>query len=228
MINKLRSLDLDFNDLFILECFYYKDDRDFFDMFTIPSIKDFNLSTRYQFLKKREYLIEDPNDTSKIIISVKGKTFMEDLLSSDEVVEFTGAYIGRIQLNKTPEECFEEWWKVYPTNTSWSTNDKATKFTGSRVLKNITKAKAKKIYFKLLNQGLKHEELVGSLKYEIKLKKLDSIKKNANQMEFFKGIESYLNQERYLLFIENYRENPDFVKDETGGVKSKKANVKDI
>lgn len=229
LINKLRSLDMDFNDVFILECFYYKEDREHFNLYTIPSIKDFNLSARYQFLKKNEYLVEDPNNTDQMMLSIKGQDLMDSLMSPNEE-PLTNARVVVINNDKTPEECFEEWWKVYPTNTSWQTADKKTKFTGGRVLKNIVKAKAKKMYVKLLNQGLKHDELIGSLKYEIKMKKLESIKKGVNQLDFFKGMESYLNQERYLLFLDNYRDNPDFVKDETGGasVKSKAANVKDI
>lgn len=229
LINKLRSLDMDFNDVFILECFYYKEDREHFNLYTIPSIKDFNLSARYQFLKKNEYLVEDPNNTDSMMLSIKGQDLMESLMSPNEE-PLTNARVVVINNDKTPEECFEEWWKVYPTNTSWQTADKKTKFTGGRVLKNIVKAKAKKMYIKLLNQGLKHEELIGSLKYEIKMKKLESLKKGINQLDFFKGMESYLNQERYLLFLDNYRDNPDFVKDESGGasVKSKVSNVKDI
>lgn len=220
---------MDFNDVFILECFYYKEDREHLSLFTIPSLKDFNLSTRYQFLKKNEYLVEDPNNTDQMMLSVKGQDLMDSLMSPNEE-PLTNARVVVINNDKTPEECFEEWWKVYPTNTSWQTADKNTKFAGGRVLKNIVKAKAKKMYVKLLNQGLKHEELIGSLKYEIKMKKLESIKKGINQLDFFKGMESYLNQERYLLFLDNYRDNPDFVKDESGGasVKSKVSNVKDI
>lgn len=232
LINKLRDKDLDFNDLFILECFAYKEDKQFFNLFTIPSMKDFNLSTRYQFLKKNEYLVENPNNTDEFMLSVKGEDLLFEL-NSPEVTSQDGTTTAKVVIvnyGKTPDECFDEWWKIYPSNTSWQTADKTTKFTGGRVLKNIPKAKAKKMYLKLLNQGLNHDELVGSLKYEIKMKKLESIKKNINQMDYFKGMESYLNQERYLLFLDNYKNNPDFVKDETGGVnvKSKTVNVKDI
>lgn len=217
---------MDFNDLFILECFYHKGDKDLLKLFTIPSMKDFNISTRYQFLKKNEYLVENPDNTDELMLSVKGQDLMDLLMSpNDQPLENARVIVVG---NMTPDECFDEWWKTYPSNTSWQTADKTTKFTGSRVLKGIQKAKAKKMYLKLLNQGLKHEELLGALKFEIKQKKLDSIKRNENKMEFFKGVESYLNSERYLLFLDNYRENPDFVKDEQGGVKSKTANVRDI
>jgi hypothetical protein len=220
---------MDFNDLFILECFKHKEDKQFFDLFTIPSLKDFNLSTRYQFLKKNEYLVEDPNDTSRLILSVKGQDFLNEISLPDAVYdarENTTISVKIIDFSKTPDESFEEWWKLFPTTPAWTSVDKKVSFTGSRSLKNLKKADAKKRYLKLLNQGLKHEELLGSLKYEIKLKRVDSLKKNANQMEYFKGMESYLNQERYLLFIDNFKDNPDFVKDVE--IKSKKQNVTDI
>ena len=223
IINKLRALNMDFNDLFILECFYYKIDKEFFDVYTIPSMQDFNLSARYQFLKKNEYLIEDPNDTSKMIISVKGQD-LYDLLSNPEPITIHSIVVDCA--DKTPDDNFEEWWKTFPTTTSWVTDDKNTKFIGSRNIKNLTKANAKVKYLKLLNQGLKHEDLLGSLKYEIALKKLDSIKKNANQMEYFKGMESYLNQERYLAFIDTYKDMSTSVVN--GEIKSKSKNVTDI
>lgn len=195
-------------------------------------MKDFTLSTRFQFLKKNEFLVEDPNNADNMIISVKGKDLVNELLNPTPEVTMTGVFTGRIQLSPTPlgktdEEKFEEWWKIYPTSPAWKSDDGNTIFQGSRTLKNLRKTEAKKKYLKLLNQGLIHEELIGSLLYEIKLKKTDSIKKNTNQMEFFKGMESYLNQERYLLFIDNYRENPDYVRSEQK-IKGKKQNVTDI
>ena len=196
-------------------------------MYTIPSMKDFNLSTAYQLLKKNEYLVEDPNDTSKFMISVKGKDLLEDLILPPTIVgKEQSATVVYVNFEKSPDECFEEWWKTYPTSPAWKSDDGNTIFAGSRTLKNLRKAEAKKRYLKLLNQGLKHEELLGSLLYEIKLKKTDSIKKNSNQMEYFKGMESYFNQEKYLLFIEDYKQNPVFVQSEK--IKGKRPNVTDI
>lgn len=223
LIEKLRSLDLDFNDLFILECFKYPEERDYLNLFTIPSIKDFQLSARYQFLKKEEFLVEDPYNTSQIILSIKGKNLMDELSCLEDNKTTTKVVINK----KSSDDYFEEWWKTYPTSPAWESDDKQLKFAGSRTLKNMTKANAKKKYLKLLNQGLTHDELLGSLLYEIKLKKVDSIKKNINQMDFFKGMEAYFNSERYLMYLDNYRDNPGFVKTDEK-IKSRKSNVTDI
>lgn len=231
VLKNLRSNGLTLNELFILECFYFEENKDFLEVYEIPSIKDLQLSMSYQFLKKNDFIIEDPNDSSKIIISIKGKNLLHALqinLESKQVGENISAQAAVVDLNKTPDECFEEWWKAYPTTPAWVSDDGSTKFVASRNLKNLTKAKAKPKYLKLLNQGIKHEDLMGSLRYEIKMKKLDSIKKNANQMEFFKGMDSYFNSERYLLHIEDYRNNPGFVKGEEIKIKSRKRNVTDI
>lgn len=226
VLQKLRSLEIDLNGLFLLECFYYQEDREFFDLYTIPSLQDFNLSAEYQFLKKNEYLVEDPNDTSKMILSVKGKVLIEDLTNPLVKVSENVSVRGiMLDLGSTEEEKFNEWWKTYPASTAWESED-GVKYIGSRSLK-MNKTEAKKKYLKLLNQGFAHEDLVGSLKYEIKLKKLDSVKKNTNQMDFFKGMESYLNQERYLTYIDMFKQNPDFVKG-MDKVKGKKQNVRDI
>lgn len=216
---------MDFNDLFILECFAYKEDRDYLKMYTIPSMKDFNLSTRFQTLKKRELIVEDPNNSAEMILSLKGQDVLDQILHPEPL---TSAKVVIMDMSdKTDDEKFEEWWKHYPTSPAWKTEDGNTVFAGSRTLKNLRKAEAKKRYLKLLNQGLKHDELLGSLLFEIKLKKLDSVKKNQNQMEYFKGMESYFNQERYLLFIDSYRDNPTWVNKITS-IKGKKQNVIDI
>lgn len=224
-IEILRQNNLDFNHLFILECFYYEEDRQFLDIFTIPSLKDLSLSISFQTLKKFEFLVEDPNDTSKIMLSVKGKNFIDSLLQvpNKEFVEYA---LQMGQPKVTEDQMFDEWWKTFPTTPAWESED-GVKFIGSRHLKNLRKPEAKKKYLKLLNQGLKHEELMGVLRYEIKLKKLDSIKKKENQMDFFKGMESYLNQERYMDFLQAFRDNPDFIKGEEK-VRGKRKNVHDI
>src|SRR5687767_6639141 len=122
VIERLREKDLqmDFNHLFILECFYYPEDEEFLKLFTIPSIRDFNLSSAYQYLKKEEYIVEDPNDISKIIISVKGKNLMQDLKSPEPITINEVTYQMKIiDVSKTPDECFEEWWKAYPSSPAW-------------------------------------------------------------------------------------------------------------
>lgn len=226
----MRASDLDFNDLFVLECYLIAEDKQFLDMFTIPSLKDLNISKSFQKLKKLELLVEDPNDTDKIIISVKGKEFMNNLHLPEpvKVGDSMSAQLIFLDLGKTDDEKFEEWWKAFPTTVGWKSDDGTTAFLGSRNLKNLTKAKAKEKYLKLLNQGLKHENLLGALKYEVKLKKMDSVKKNANQMEYFKGMESYFNSERYLPFVEHYISDPEFVKDDEARIKGRKRNVIDI
>lgn len=223
----MQDLGLDFNDLFILECFSSKDERQYFDMFSIPSIKDFNLSSRFQWLRKEEYLVDNPEDSSKLIISKKGKNFLEEIYLPEPIrIGNVSTSLTVLDFDKTEDEMFEEWWKTYPSTTSWMSDDKKTKFTGSRALRNLKKSDAKKRYIKLLNQGLSHDELLGGLKYEIKTKKLDSIKKDVNQMDYFKGMEAYFNSERYMIYLESYREYPDFVSDT--GMKGKSKNVTDI
>lgn len=218
----LKSKKVDYNDLFILEC-YNSNDLSSLKVFNIPSIEDFTMSSRFQYLLKEEYLVEDYNDSNKIIISTKGRDLLEAV--SFATVSKSGS-IQAVLVFADPDVYFEEWWKTFPTTAKWETDDGLLKFTGSRTLKTLTKKKAKEKYLKLLNQGLAHKDLLGSLKYEIKIKKLDSIKKGVNQLEFFKGMESYFNTERYLVHIDDYRKDPAFVDNVTTNSKSK--NVTDI
>jgi hypothetical protein len=218
----LKTSNIDFNGLFLLESLYYEGDSFLKKVYKLPSLEDFNMSVSFNGLLSNDYIVEDPQDNLKHIISVKGKKFIEELLKIKEGVTATSI----VEYSDNTNECFDEWWKTYPLKTGWESEDGKTKFIGSRVLKNLNKADAKKKYLKLLNQGFLHKDLIGALKYEIKLKKLDSIKKNTNQMDFFKGMESYFNQERYLIFIDLYKENPNFVSE--GEKISRKSNVTDI
>lgn len=99
----LSKSGLDYNDLNILE-FYNNDQQKFLhEVFTIPSLKDFNISCRYQFLKANEYLTTDPNDNSKIIISEKGKAFLKVVYQ--EPVEVTQVTV----VTEEHDKMFEEW-----------------------------------------------------------------------------------------------------------------------
>lgn len=219
----MLKLNLDYNHIFILESFNDPDDLEQLRRFELPNLKFLSLSTAYQHLAKNDFLVQDPNDSEKLMLSVKGKNVLEDLQVSRKQGSLEFAVID---VSKTPEEQFEEWWKAFPTTPRWKSDDGTMTFTGSRTLRNEVKATAKKKYLKLLNQGLKHEDLMGALAFEIKEKKTDSIKKNQNQMEFFKGMQSYFNSERYLMYMEKYKEDPGYV---TGtSVLGKKQNVKDI
>ena len=225
LISRLKEANLDFNHLFILECYKHPEDREFLNEFKIPSLRDISLSMAHQFLIKEQYLVVDPENSEKYIISVKGDEFLNSV-SGVTFGPFIQGPLIDITPTKTLDDKFEEWWKLYPRTGSWETEDKK-KYISSRNLKNLKKEKAKEKYLALLNQKLSHEELIGGLKYEIKLKKLDSVKTNSNKMEYFKGMESYLNSQQYLNFMEEFRANPGFV-DDTHDIKGRKLNVKDI
>ena len=44
-------------------------------------------------------------------------------------------------------------------------------------------------------------------------------------MEYFKGMEAYFNSERYMIYLDSFKDYPDFVNDD---IKSKAKNVTDI
>lgn len=243
LIKKLVELKLNFNDIFVLLCYYYnrEDLLDEFDN-TKNKVKNKELQTSKTRLKLRDYLISNLSNTS-LAISVKGTTLLmdlEEMVVNDEKRQDIekGDKLSTIMstpLNGTVEDSssnsvsvtnitldnykdfdgyFEEWWKLYPTTGSWSyhdSNNVKKSFISSRNLKTIRKEDARKKYFKILNSGVEHKKVINALKYEIKLKKLDSIKTNSNKMEYFKGMESYLNQERYNIYGEMYLNNPGFV-----------------
>lgn len=207
IIKELKRTKLNFDHVFILRCLYNGE----FGLLDIYD-EDFTNSTVigfYNTLERKKFIIKDPNMTSYYIISMDGKEFYEKLymFSTGEIVSSV------IPTRKIREEGFLEWWNLYPSNSKWKDNTSGIEFKEARPLR-TGKEQCKKKYDSIINTGVvTHRELINCLKYEIKSRKIDSLKNNKNQMCFMKGSLSYLNQEAYVSYIDEVRKNPEFIND---------------
>jgi len=150
-------------------------------------------------------------DKEKLGITQDGKDYIETLY----IINTTGHEIkSKTGLSKEiRKHGFEEWWALYPANSKWEDKSTGTRFVEARPLR-TGKEQCRKKYDVLINTGkVTHQQLIDSLKYEIKSRKIDSLKTNKNQLCFMKNSLSYLNQEAFLAFSEEIVSDPGFIQD---------------
>lgn len=190
------------DDLFMIDCFYHKVTSIMEEYF---SDKMNILLSHLQYLHRIGIIVEDPNDEDSYILGKKGESIYEEIISGPN-------FSVSVKTNNTSiDVLFEDWWKLYPATDDWK-DDNNKHWIGTRGLK-TKKAECKKKYLKILNQGISHEQMCGALKYEIKTKKEQTVKTNDNKMQYFKGIEAYLNAQTYNSWIEMYKNNPNYIED---------------
>mgnify|MGYP007011030561 CR=1 FL=1 len=238
VIKKMKELRLKIVDVFILSCYYYnRVDIVNEYLYTDLGFRNKEVDTSIVKLSSKGLLISDP-DINKICISPSGKKLyssLEDMKEPEvsKLSDFLKSNKREIN-NEDLEKSFEEWWKTFPTTGTWSYIDKngsKKSFFSSRHMKNLRKDEAKKRYIKIINnKNILPEDLLGSLKYELKIKKLDSIKTGTNKLEYLKGMESYLNQEIYLNYLDFYKSNVSFINSDNLQEKENKSavNVTDV
>lgn len=125
----------------------------------------------------------------KPFLRVKGKELIEQLVNFKEKSKWTRKPV------KTP---FEEFWETFPTSDSHGV------FTKTRNLKS-NKSGCKKKYEQYLNKGIKHEDIIKALKYEINEKKEKSIRDN--KLSYLKNSYTWLNQKEFEIILESMEEN---------------------
>lgn len=205
VITELKRVRLTVEHCFVLECLY-NGNYELLDIYD-NDFSDERIIGLYNTLDRKNLIIEDPNKTTHYIISIDGKHFYEmlNLLASGEKVD------NKITPRKIRAEGFEEWWNLYPSNSKWKDINTGTEFTEARPLR-TGKDQCRKKYDILINSGVvTHRQLIDCLKYEIKSRKLDSLKLGKNQMTFMKGSLSYLNNDAYLAYIDEIKNKPEFI-----------------
>lgn len=216
MIKELASKKLNYDHMFILNCLYNKE-YGLLDIYDEEFTNEKALN-HYQTLERKGFIVRDPNMVTYYIISVSGKEYFEHLLKmsySDDVndSDITIGAFNTTNTKKNRTEQFNEWWNLYPSTSKWTDQISKLVFSDTRPLR-IAKDQCRKKYDSILNTGVvTHENLMDCLRYEIKSRKLDSIKKQTNQLCYMKGSLSYLNQNAYMAFMDLIKTNPDFIKE---------------
>lgn len=203
IIKKLQQDKLNLDHLFILECLYYNN----IELLLVYSenLGNERVNGYFTTLKRKELisLVDNVN------ITQDGKEYYEFICSLNGN---RGSGYKTIGVAKgLRKEGFEEWWAMYPANSRWEDKNTGTKFIETRPLR-TGKEQCKKKYDNLINSGkIEHHQLMDCLKYEIKSRKIDSLKNNKNQLCFMKNSLSYLNQEAFMAFAEDIVLDHEFI-----------------
>lgn len=133
----------------------------------------------------RKELITEENK-----LTLLGKEMLE-MANSDNL--FSPVVIPRAK------ESFDEWWKCYPPTDGFEIDGRTFMPSQSkRIKKDACKAKWKK----LLNEGIKAEDIINATAYHIEQVKKISAKKSQNQLSFVPNSERYIREELFIPYIE--------------------------
>lgn len=198
VLNECEASGINLELLILLEKFYNNDNSFLYDYINIGKRNEVNIQalTRKGFIITKNLWFE---------ISLKGKELYERCLLAS-----TGIDTSTIQSNEDLlDSQFKEWYKLYPATSKWEYNGK--EFSGSRVLKQFQN-KCKETYLDILNQNeYSHQDMINGLKYELKMRKEDSIKTGDNKLNYMKGALPSLNAGIYKSYIEAYKNNPSYL-----------------
>lgn len=105
-----------------------------------------------------------------------------------------------VEIKKDALNSFDVWWKTYPAGSTFIDHN-GTKWHGGRNL-HIKKDECEAKYYEYINSGIKAEDLLKALQYEIEERKTTTLVKGENQFTYMKGTESYLNQKAWMSYLD--------------------------
>jgi len=172
--------------------------------------KSYSLDALYLLnLISEEYDVSVLTEGSKKIKAIYNSLVRKGMITNDEKLTTLGLDLlefVRIKTNKkfikkkVARSDFDDWWEAYPTTDEFKMGNKL--FKGSRALR-IGTEKCRLLYNKIIDEGkYTKEDLIGALKYEVKMRKSNSLKKNSNDLSWMKSSEPYLNQQAFDAFVE--------------------------
>jgi len=169
-------------------------------------------------------LIQEQLDITQICLdSVKINTIYSSLirkglisednkltLLGEEMLEFINTEGENIKLNKKVVNVndFDLWWETFPSNNGFDV------FKATRTFK-VKKDDCKTLFNKYVNEKkYTAKEIIDATKYDVEIRKENSIKKRENQLTFLQNSHTYLYQESFQGFIgleikENKKEDYD-------------------
>lgn len=104
------------------------------------------------------------------------------------------------------EDEFTKWWKMYPGTTEFT--HKGRNFPGSRALR-MKKEDCKVKFEKILEEGIRGEDMVKALEKEIAQKKDESLRTGQNKLNYMQNSLTYLNQRTFEPYIELIKETKE-------------------
>jgi len=170
--------------------------------------KGYNLDVIFimSLLKNEEdvVILLENNKTKLLIDSIirKGLITNEYVLtiSGNELLEFINSPIVKLTKTKPPEDYFNTWWNEFPGNDKFSIGN--IDFTPTRSFK-VKKEDCRIKFNAILNEGeYTAEQLINALKYDVNMKKENSLKKRENQLKYLQNSFTYLHQRSFEGFID--------------------------
>jgi len=178
-INQLINLNISAERYFILETVMKKQNKQLKEYLEeVSKISKLNI----QYLIRKNYLIGKITD-------------IENLQITDKALDLLGNKKQKININ----EKFNEFWELFPST------DKFKTFPRTRTLRSA-KSKCKQKYEKALKKNeYTHEDIIKALNYEINQRKKSSNRRE-NKFKFMKNSLTWLNQEHYIVLLEEMTE----------------------
>lgn len=123
-------------------------------------------------------------------VTEHGKKLVHDFIVAEDI-----DVSGKVKKVKRANEDFERWWAAFPSNPSHgdylSTRSMRTKKDNCQTLFEDVIAEGK----------YTTDDLIRVLKLEVDLRIKESKRRNANQLEFMKGTQAYLNQREFETYF---------------------------
>lgn len=136
-------------------------------------------------------------------------------ITGDELLLFSDSEIETVFKKKSIEvNDFDEWWKIFPSNNGFTHKGVEFKVTRSFISK---KPDCKKLFEKYINEKMyTAKEIINATKYDINIRKNESVKSRENQLKFLQNTYTYLFQKTFEGFIgliaEDENDNTDSYK----------------
>ncbi len=166
-VSKLLKYNLSFQQFFILYSLCHKE----FDIL-------------YEYLGKGNHdydqaiMLEVNGYIESLVLNAEGEIVYKDIVLTDKAYEFLGF--------SRKDSWFKELWDMYPRFTS-----------NGRILKQISKAKAKKKYTSRVNSVDEHRVILKALEKELMHRQIH------NNMQYMQNFETWLNNESWNAFKED-------------------------
>lgn len=122
----------------------------------------------------------------------------EDLLS---YLEEDGEKVTEM-VKKVKSEGFEKWWVTYPSTNMFVYKGKT--FPGTQS-KRIKKEDCKRLFNKIVNEGIPAEDIIGATEYHFQVAKDLSFKHGKNEISYIPNSERYIREKMFQPYIELYK-----------------------
>ncbi len=162
-------------------------------------------------------LIKDKVDISREILHPKLGAIHQMLLRKSLVTSDWGVTLDGTDLlsyleedgerpkeivRRVKAEGFDQWWLVYPSTNMFIYKGKT--FPGTQS-KRIKKDDCKRIFQKLVNEGIPAEDIIGATEYHFQVAKDLSFKHGKNEISYIPNSERYIRERMFEPYISMYK-----------------------